>query len=167
MIRRIDMHSPLALAPARIGPGRGPHAARGLPLLLAAALALGLSLAACQKEKEDQGSQGTISAPIPIGTAPGVTFPDATVGKAPSSSYYSVITAAGLSSHTVTLTSLTDDADLIVFSDAGFTVLYCNSTTAGTATESCGPPAPADTTALYIQVKSFSATGLTFSITVN
>jgi len=138
------------------------------PLLAAPLLAaLLLALAGCQGEKEDTGSEGTAAAPVAIGAAPGASWPNGTVGKAPASSYYSVTTPAGLSTRVITLTNLTDDADLAVFTDAAFSSTYCFSDHNGAATESCSPPDPVDSTALYIQVKSFSATGTTYLLTVN
>ncbi len=131
--------------------------------LLAALL---LALAGCQGEKQNTGSEGTAAVPIAIGAAPGASF-SGTVGQAPASSFYSVTTPTGLATRVITLTNLTDDADLAVFTDAGFASKYCSSSTGGTATESCSPPSPVDTAALYIQVKSYSATGTTYLLTVN
>ena len=136
------------------------------PLLTVPLLAaLLLALAGCQGEKEDTGSEGTVAAPAPITL--GATW-SGTVGKAPSSSYYAVTSIpAGAATRVITLTNLTDDADLAVFTDTGFSVKYCSNAAGGAATESCGPPSPVDSTALYIQVKSFSATGTTYLLTVN
>jgi len=143
---------------------RGRLAQRCLLLLLTFALALGL--AACQTEKEDQGSEGSTASPVDIGTAPGASR-SGTVGKSPASSYYSATIAAATATRTITLTNLTDDADLIVFTDAGFSNPFCSSALPGTASESCSETTDGVSTKLYIQVKSFSGTGSTFLLTVN
>ncbi|MCH7476821.1 MAG: hypothetical protein IIA14_01820 [SAR324 cluster bacterium] len=91
---------------------------------------------------------GSISNPIPIGT--GTTAGSVNSGQ----NVYYVTTLTPMPA-TITLTGLTADADLYVYSNSGFTALVCSSIIFGTANESCmipvGPPA-----SFYIRVAGFS-----------
>ena len=141
-------------------------APRRQSFLAALLLVAVLALVACQAEKQDTGSEGTTALPITLTL--GVAL-NGTVGKAPANSYYTVTGLTSSTTYTFSLSNLNDDADLIVFKDAGFSTIFCESSHNGTASETC--PATTDSgganSQVWIQVKSFSATGTTYLISVN
>jgi hypothetical protein len=145
-------------------PRRGaPWPIAGLAPLLWAALLVAGALAGCQGGDEFSPE---CTAAVPCGLTYPVAARESQVGPS-SSSYYSVSPVVELSSYTVSITELVADADLFVYSDAGFTGILCVSAQDGTASESCTATTISLETTLYIKVKSNSENGTDFLMTVN
>lgn len=102
---------------------------------------------------------GSISNPIPIGT--GTTAGSVSAGQ---NVYY--VTTLTTPSATITLTGMTADADLFVYSDSGFSVLACPaSTNFGSADESCFFTI-SSTASYYIRVRGFTGS-TSYNLNVN
>lgn len=136
--------------------------ARAAGFVLLALLALGA--AACAGGDESV-AEGSASAPIEL--AYPVASRESQVGPN-TSSFYKVSGVSEGSAYTVSITELKDDADLFVYTDAGFSTIVCASAVDGTNNESCNTQAlVTGVTALYIKVKSASEKGTQFNLTVN
>lgn len=132
-------------------------------LFLAAALALP---AGCQSE-QDYTSQGTEASPIDLGVPP-LTYDEGTVGP-DASSYYKATGITEGNTYTISLSSLEDDADLIVYSDSGFSTVFCVSAKNSTSSEVCSKLVDTGSgiTELYIQVKPHTSTGTSYLLSVS
>jgi hypothetical protein len=153
-----------ARAPQRLRPpGRSLRPALQLAgVFLLAALALP-ALGGCIPGDEFT-SEGNASSPVPLSFP--VSARTSTVGGL-SSSYYSVGVAEG-ATYTVSITELTQDAMLWVYTDAAFSSPGCSAWSSGASSQTCSYPDAVSSgiTTLYIKVSCFSDTGTDFLLSV-
>lgn len=132
-----------------------------LALVLTAAL---LALAGC-RSGDEYTSEGSASSPVDI-AIPTVSR-QSTVGGS-SSSYYAASPTTEGSTYTVSVSQLTADADMGVFTDAAFSQAACSSFGTGSGALSCSylVPSGSGVGTLYILIKGTSTTGSSFLLTV-
>lgn len=94
---------------------------------LTAVLLLAAALASCTIGTSTVTSEGTITSPIAIGTAPETSSGR---GANATNSYYSV-TITPNTYHDITISGLSEDLDLYVYDDPSFTSLHLNGSGSG------------------------------------
>lgn len=100
-------------------------------------------------------SEGTLGAPVNITAAFPITRAGSTVA-AGSNSYYT-FSATAATAYTITLSALSADVNLFVYTDAAFTNLFCSSNNGFTTNERCSGMTGVGVTTLYVKVVSPSA----------
>lgn len=108
------------------------------------------------------GSEGAAGAPLTI------TMPHNGLVDSVNDSYYTFTTSA--TTQTITLTNLTDDVDLQVYTDSSFTTPSSNWSCPinyGTIAETCTAVSPASAgTVLYIRAWNYTSAGATYTLGV-
>ena len=130
--------------------------------VLAALVVTAAALASCAAPS---GNEGTLAAPVDLGSAVAAAASHAGTVDVQGSSYYKATVTSG-GAYTVTVTAMTYDADLVVYSDSSFSVEYGTSKNYGTTDESVSvSSAPGST--LYVKVSGADSThGVFFTVTV-
>ena len=134
-----------------------------LPLLL-----LLFTITACTDDAGGPSDEGTKAAPVNIGTAP-VTYPGSVAAASPGGdgySYYVVTLPLAGTGYTITMTGLSADADIAIYSDPAFTQQVGGSQEYGTADELTGYTSLGAGQMLYIEVQNYDANGTEFTLAV-
>ena len=132
-------------------------------LLVACLMLMALGVQGGCSDEEDFESEGSLSSPLDLGTAP--TTPYSGQVGSDTNSYYSASVSED-TDYTVSMSQLLDDADLAVFEDSGFTRSFCAAVNNGTTSEQCDDRTKIGIFTLYIQIKPFSDTGTSFLLSV-
>ncbi|MFV2056604.1 MAG: PKD domain-containing protein, partial [Thiohalomonadales bacterium] len=118
-------------------------------------------------------SEGTSAAPMNISFATASLPNNRSVDT--TDSYYIVTGLTSNASYQISITGLSDDADLYVYNDATYTapadpasLFYCDSRNSGTNNDACSASTDTTATVLYIRVSgTYTNSGTTFSLNVS
>ena len=127
-------------------------------------------ISGCGSDGNGYVNQGSVASPVNIGTAP-ATYLATIAGNSSalssdSFSYY-VVTLPNVSTlYNIKISALTTDADLTIYSDAGFTTTVGNSAESGTVDEVVSFIPTSINQPLYIKVSNNDVVGTAFALDV-